>query len=59
MIKHNTEDGKIPVKIQENSKPKFNFDLERMKEAMESPRIKIPASAIATDEAFEAWINNE
>jgi hypothetical protein len=37
----------------------FNFDLERMKEAMESPRIKIPDYAIATDDAFEEWINNE
>ena len=35
----------------------FTFDLEEMKFAMESKKIKVPISALVTDEAFEEWIN--
>jgi len=35
----------------------FTFDLEEMKLAMESKRIKVPISALVTNEAFEEWIN--
>lgn len=35
----------------------FTFNLERMCKAVESPRIKVPASALSTDEDFEEWLN--
>lgn len=37
----------------------FNFDLERMKKAVEAKRIPIPPDALESDQAFENWINEE
>lgn len=37
----------------------FNFDLERMREAVESPAIKIPDEALSSFEAFDAWMMQE
>ena len=37
----------------------FNFDLERMKKAVESERIPIPPEALESDEAFNNWLNDE
>ena len=35
----------------------FNFDLERMKQAVESEKVSIPADALTSFEAFDAWLN--
>ena len=37
----------------------FNFDLERMKEAVESKRIPIPPEALTSEEAFDKWLNED
>ena len=37
----------------------FNFDLERMKKAVESKRIPIPPEALESEEAFDKWLNEE
>lgn len=37
----------------------FNFDLERMKKAVESERIPIPPEALESDEAFDKWLNEK
>ena len=37
----------------------FNFDLERMKKALESKRILIPPEALESDEAFDKWLNDD
>jgi hypothetical protein len=36
----------------------FNFDLERMKQAVESEKVSIPTEALASFEAFDAWLND-
>lgn len=36
----------------------FTYDLEQMKTALQSPRIKLPASALLTEEAFNEWLDN-
>ena len=41
------------------SEEDFNFDLERMKQAVESEKISIPADALTSFEAFDAWLNDE
>lgn len=35
----------------------FNFDLDRMKEAVESKSIEIPEHALTSFDNFDAWIN--
>lgn len=37
----------------------FNFDLERMKAAVESKRIPIPPEALTSEEAFDKWLNED
>lgn len=37
----------------------FNFDLERMKQAVESEKVSIPTEALASFEAFDEWLNTE
>jgi hypothetical protein len=37
----------------------FNFDLERMKVAVESKKIEIPKHALESFEAFDAWLNDD
>jgi hypothetical protein len=37
----------------------FNFDLERMKAAVESKRIPIPPEALESEEAFDKWLNED
>lgn len=34
----------------------FNFDLERMKQAVESEKVSIPTEALTSFEAFDAWL---
>lgn len=36
----------------------FNFDLERMKQAVESEKVSIPTDALTSFEAFDAWLND-
>lgn len=36
----------------------FNYDLESMKQAVNSKKVSIPASAIGTFEGFDAWLYN-
>ena len=36
----------------------FNFDLEHMKQAVESEKVSIPTEALASFEAFDAWLND-
>jgi hypothetical protein len=43
----------------ENEHTDFNFDLERMKEAVESQTISIPVAALENFEAFDDWLNSE
>ncbi|MFZ2725787.1 MAG: hypothetical protein WAX77_06035 [Methylococcaceae bacterium] len=35
----------------------FTFDLESMKQAINSPKVKIPDSAITDDDSFDKWLN--
>ena len=35
----------------------FTFDLEAMKKAINSPKSKVPKSALESDENFEKWLN--
>lgn len=35
----------------------FNFDLEQMKKALESPMIMIPDWALESDESFCEWLD--
>ena len=37
----------------------FTFDLERMKEAVESKRIPIPPEALTSEAAFDNWLNDD
>lgn len=37
----------------------FNFDLDKMKAAVESGIVTIPPEALYTFETFEAWLNEE
>lgn len=39
--------------------PQFNFDLERMQEAVDSPSVSIPDEALSSFEAFDAWMMQE
>ena len=36
----------------------FNFDLERMKQAVESEKVSIPTDALTSFEVFDAWLND-
>lgn len=38
------------------AKGDFNFDLERMKEAVNAPRAEIPKEAMKDLDSFDAWI---
>jgi len=35
----------------------FTFYLQTMKAAVDSPKIKIPLSALSTDESFDDWLD--
>jgi len=35
----------------------FTYNLEKMQTAQQSPRTKLPASALLTDEAFDEWVD--
>jgi hypothetical protein len=37
----------------------FNFDLDKMKAAVESKRIPIPPEALTSEEAFDKWLNED
>ena len=37
----------------------FNFNLERMKAAVESKRIPIPPEALTSEETFDKWLNED
>ncbi len=37
----------------------FNFDLIRMKEAVESNKVSIPSEALSSFESFDEWINSD
>jgi len=36
----------------------FNFDLERMKKAVNSPSVRVPGYALESVESFDAWLND-
>ena len=36
----------------------FTYDLEAMKKAINSPRRKVPKSALESDESFDKWLND-
>ena len=37
----------------------FNFDLDKMKAAVESGRASIPKEALESFEAFDKWLNED
>jgi len=36
----------------------FNFDLERIKKAVEAPSVRVPDYALESFESFDVWIND-
>lgn len=36
----------------------FTFDLDGMKQAVNSPKVKVPKSAIQDDASFDKWLND-
>lgn len=36
----------------------FTFDLDGMKQALNSPKVKVPYSAIQDDASFDKWLND-
>lgn len=41
-----------------NEEIPFNFDLERMKKAVNSPSVRVPDYALESFESFDAWLND-
>jgi hypothetical protein len=41
------------------SPKEFNFDLDKMKAAVESGRASIPKEALESFEAFDKWLNED
>jgi hypothetical protein len=51
---------KKTVSLKNTTKPTSNFtyDLEAMKQALNSPKIKITKADIESDESFDKWLNS-
>ncbi len=41
-----------------SEKTDFTYDLEAMNKALNSPRRKVPKSALESDESFDKWLND-
>lgn len=50
------EQAKTTTNQPSYAKGDFNFDLERMKQAVESPRAEIPKEAMQDLDSFDAWM---
>lgn len=50
---------KKAVSLKKTTKPvvsDFTYDLEAMKQALNSPKVKVPYSAILSDDSFDKWL---
>lgn len=51
---------KKAVSLKKTTKPvvsDFTYDLEAMKQALNSPKLKVSYSAIVNDDNFDKWLN--
>lgn len=57
-IAFNLRKKAISLKKTTKTASDFTYDLEAMKQALDSPRRKVPKSALESDESFDRWLND-